>query len=326
VNVLVTGGAGYIGSLTCKELHKRGYNVFVFDNLSNSQASFVKWGQLIEGDINDKELLFSTLKKNKIEAVFHFAGVIEVGESMRDPMKYMLNNVVGTYNLLEGIAENGVKHVIFSSSCATYGNTEKIPISEDNIQQPVSVYGETKLFGERMIHDLSVASQLCSVVLRYFNAAGADPDGETGENHDPETHLVPLVIKSVFDDNYTLQVFGDDYPTSDGTCVRDYAHVTDLAIAHVKALEWSMKSKASFEAFNLGSGRGSTVMEVIQAVEKYTQGKVKHRIQPRRPGDSSILVADISKAQSMLGWNPELSNLETVVRTACNWHGKFLKK
>jgi UDP-arabinose 4-epimerase len=325
VNILVTGGAGYIGSLTCKELHKRGHKVIVFDNLSNSESSFVKWGELVQGDINNKELLFATIEKNKIEAVFHFAGVIEVGESMRDPMKYMLNNVVGTFNLLEGIAKYGVKHVIFSSSCATYGNCEKVPISEDNVQLPVSVYGETKLFGERMIHDLSVASNLCSVVLRYFNAAGADPDGETGERHDPETHLVPLVIRSVFDKDYTLQVFGNDYPTSDGTCVRDYAHVTDLAVAHVKALEWSMKTKTPFEAFNLGTGKGSTVMEVIKAVEKCTQGKVKYELQPRRPGDSTILVADIHKAKSVLGWNPELSDLETVVSTACKWHAKISK-
>jgi len=322
VNILVTGGAGYIGSMTCKELVKRGHRVFIYDNLTNSKASFAKWGELTVGDLLDKEKLHETLLKNKIEAVFHFAALIEVGESAKNPLKFHLNNVVGTYNLLEGMSRAGVQHIVFSSSCATYGNVEKIPITESNGQHPVSVYGETKLYGEWMIRDLSKKGDLCGVVLRYFNASGADPDGESGECHNPETHLLPLVIQASRDQNFTLQVFGDDYPTADGTCIRDYTHVTDLAVAHAKALDWSVKTKAPFEAFNLGSGQGSSVFEVIRAVERFTGAKVKYEMRPRREGDAEVLVADISKARKMLGWEPTLSTLDTVVRTACHWHCK----
>lgn len=320
MNVLVTGGAGYIGALTCKELARKGYKVFVYDNLSNSRAEFAQWGELIVGDIGNKELLTETLQKNKIEAVFHFAGLIEVGESMRVPMKYVVTNVIGTHNLLSAMQESHVKHIVFSSSCATYAETKKMPLSEDNPQQALSVYGETKLFGEQMIRNAARAHGLSSVVLRYFNASGADPDGESGENHNPETHLIPLIIKSVMNPNYTLKVFGSDYPTADGTCIRDYTHVTDLAVAHVKALEWSLKNKAPFEAFNLGSGVGTSVLEVIQNVERVTGQKCKYTMEERRPGDSAILVADISKARRLLNWEPELSQIEVVVKTAYNWH------
>lgn len=322
MNVLVTGGAGYIGALTCKELVRKGYKVFVYDNLSNSRAEFAKWGELIVGDIGDKELLTETLEKNKIQAVFHFAGLIEVGESMRAPMKYVVTNVMGTHNLLSAMNEVGVKHIVFSSSCATYAETKTMPLSEDNAQQALSVYGETKLFGEQMIRNVARAHGLSSVVLRYFNASGADPDGESGENHNPETHLIPLIVKSVMNPDYTLKVFGDDYPTIDGTCIRDYTHVTDLAVAHVKALEWSLQNKAPFEAFNLGSGIGTSVLEVIQSVEKITGQKCKYTMEGRRSGDSAVLVADISKARRMLQWEPELSQIEVVVKTAYNWHKK----
>jgi UDP-glucose-4-epimerase GalE len=322
LNILVTGGAGYIGSMTCKELQKQGHQVFVYDNLTNSKASFTKWGELVVGDLLDKELLHATLAKNKIEAVFHFAALIEVGESAKNPLKFHLNNVVGTHNLLTGMVEAGVKHIVFSSSCATYGNAEKMPISEDNIQQPVSVYGETKLYCEKMIRDLTRIGQMHAVVLRYFNASGADPDGESGECHHPETHLIPLVIQAVYDKNFELKIFGKDYPTPDGTCIRDYAHVTDLAVAHAKALDWSVKTKEKFESFNLGSGKGSSVLEVIRAVETHTKGKVKSSFHPRREGDADVLVADISKAKRLLGWEPTLSKLENVVTTACRWHSK----
>lgn len=320
MNVLVTGGAGYIGSITCKELHRRGYKVFVYDNLYNSKASNVKWGELIVGDVNDRELLVNTIKKNKIEAVFHFAGLVEVGESQKNPLKFYHNNVMGTYNLLEAITQTGIKQIVFSSTCATYGDSIKLPLAEDNPQKPISVYGETKLFCEKMIRDLTKVSDLCAVVLRYFNASGADPEGESGECHVPETHLIPLVIRSVQDKNFTLQVFGNDYPTPDGTCIRDYAHVTDLAIAHVKALEWSIQSQAKFDAFNLGSGQGSSILEVIAAVEECTGLKVKYDFKPRRDGDAMTLVADITKARQVLGWEPTLSNIKTVVETASRFH------
>lgn len=323
MNVLVTGGAGYIGSMTCKELVKKGHRVFVYDNLSNSQASFAKWGDLIVGDINDQKLLVDVLTRHKIEAVFHFAALIEVGESVKHPLRFMHNNVTGTYNLLEAMGKVGVKYFIFSSSCATYENTTKIPISEDTVQIPVSVYGDTKLIGEKMMRAVAAVGDLKTVALRYFNASGADPEGESGESHDPETHLIPLVIKSVYDEGFTLKVFGQDYPTPDGTCIRDYTHVTDLAVAHVKALEWSMTAQTSFEAFNLGSGQGSSVLEVIRQVEVCTGQKVKYSLEGRRPGDSSVLVADISKATRLLGWTPSLSKLDYVVSTACQWHKKF---
>ncbi len=322
MNILVTGGAGYIGSITCKELVQRGHRVFIYDNLFNSQEKNAKWGQLIVGDLLDKNLLTKTLQENRIEAVFHFAALIEVGESSKDPLRFHLNNVVGTYNLLEVMVQSHVKHIVFSSSCATYGNAEQIPINESNSQNPVSVYGDTKLYGEKMIHHLAQKGDLQGVVLRYFNAAGADPSGEAGECHDPETHLLPLVIRAARDPHFTLKVFGNDYATKDGTCIRDYTHVSDLAVAHAQALDWMLQSQKSFEAFNLGSGEGSSVFEVIAAVEKCTGLKVKYTIYPRREGDAEILVADIRKAQEHLGWSPQLSSLETVVRTAHQWHLK----
>jgi UDP-glucose-4-epimerase GalE len=320
MNVLVTGGAGYIGSITCKELKRRGYSVFVYDNLSNSQADYAQWGELIVGDVNDQELLTQTLQKHAIEGVFHFAGAIEVGESKTNPMKYFLNNIVGTYNLLAAIRRAGVKHAVFSSTCATYGNAIRVPLDENGPQQPVSVYGETKLMCEKMFRELTNTSDLCAVMLRYFNASGADPDGESGERHNPETHLLPLVIRAALDPAFELKVFGDDYPTPDGTCIRDYTHVTDLAEAHVLAFEWSRRTKAKFDAFNLGSGEGSSVREVIRCVEKHLDHPVKHRVHPRREGDPPILVADISKARRTLGWSPRLSTLDKVVSSACQWH------
>jgi UDP-glucose 4-epimerase len=296
------------------------HQVFVYDNISYSQASFAKWGELIVGVVNDQALLLETFKKNKIEGVFHFAGSIEVGESKLKPLKYFRNNVLGAFHLLEAIQAAGIRHVVFSSTCAIYGNSPQIPLDETGPQNPVSVYGETKLMGEKMFHALTGASELCAVMLRYFNASGADPDLESGERHNPESHLIPLVIQSVYDRNFELKVFGDDYPTPDGTCIRDYTHVTDLAVAHVKALEWSVKTGTKFDAFNLGSGKGSSVLEVIRNVEKFTGGKAKYSVQGRREGDPAVLVADITKARRELDWNPRISQIDDVVRTACQWH------
>lgn len=306
--------------MTCKELVKKGHDVTVYDNLSNSRADFAKWGRLTVGDINDQELLLETLQKNKIEAVFHFAGSIEVGESKLKPMKYFRNNVLGAFNLLEAIDRAEIKHVVFSSTCAIYGNSPKIPLDETGPQNPVSVYGETKLMGEKIFRELTNTSDLCAVMLRYFNAAGADLDGESGERHNPETHLIPLVIRAIHDKDFELKVFGNDYPTADGTCIRDYTHVTDLADAHVRALEWSVKTKTKFDAFNLGSGKGSSVLEVIQNVERFTGSKAKYAIHGRREGDPAVLVADITKARRELNWNPKHSAIDDVVRTACQWH------
>lgn len=319
MNVLVTGGAGYIGSMTCKELVRLGHNVFVYDNLSNSRADFAKWGKLTVGDVCDYDVLLKTLVDNRVEALYHFAGAIEVGESKTNPMKYYRNNVVGAYTVLEASRAAGIKHAVFSSTCATYGNSDKIPLDESPAQNPISVYGETKLIGEKMFRELTNTSDLCAVMLRYFNASGADPEGESGERHNPETHLIPLVIRSVDDASFTLKVFGDDYPTADGTCIRDYTHVSDLAVAHVKAMEWSIRTKTKFDAFNLGSGQGSSVLEVLGAVEKACGAKPKYRIEGRREGDPAVLVADISKARKVLGWNPRYG-IEDIVKTACRWH------
>lgn len=317
--ILVTGGAGYIGSMTCKELVRRGHEIVVYDNFSNSKASYVKWGHLVEGDVNDPERLLETMREHEIQAVFHFAGAIEVGESKIKPMKYFYNNVVGTYNLIDCMKDAGINHVVFSSTCATYGNSLKIPLDETGPQSPVSNYGESKLFGEKMFRAATETTDLCAVMLRYFNAAGADPELESGERHDPETHLIPLVIRATKDPNFELAVFGNDYPTKDGTCIRDYTHVTDLAVAHANAMEWSMRTRTKFDAFNLGSGVGSSVLEIIGHVEKFTGRKVKYSVKGRREGDPAILVADISKARKTLDWTPKFG-IDAVVRTACAWH------
>jgi UDP-glucose-4-epimerase GalE len=317
--ILVTGGAGYIGSLTCKELNRRGFEVVVYDNLSNSKASHVKWGRLIEGDVCDHERLLSTVKDVKPAGVFHFAGAIEVGESKIKPMKYYKNNVLGTYNLIDCMNQAGVNHVVFSSTCATYGNVTTTPLNEDLPQNPISNYGDTKLVGEKMFRAATETTDLCAVMLRYFNAAGADPEAESGECHNPETHLIPLVIRATKDPSFELAVFGDDYPTPDGTCIRDYTHVTDLAVAHANAMEWSMRTKTKFDAFNLGSGKGSSVLEIIKHVETFTGRKVKYSVKGRREGDPAILVADIAKARRVLDWSPKFG-IDAVVRTACAWH------
>jgi UDP-arabinose 4-epimerase len=317
--VLVTGGAGYIGSHTCKALAAAGHVPVTFDNLSTGHRDAVRWGPFVEGELADRALVERTLREQRIDAVIHFAASAYVGESMSDPAKYFRNNVVHTLALLEAMHAAGVRHIVFSSTCATYGVPRVVPIPEDHPQQPVNPYGESKLFVERALHWHGVAHGLHWLALRYFNAAGADPDGEIGEVHHPETHLIPLAIQAALGQRGPLQVMGTDYDTADGTAVRDYIHVSDLADAHVRALAHLLGGGAS-GALNLGTGRGHSVRDVVAAVRSAAGREVPALDAPRRAGDPPVLVAAPGRAAGLLGWRPEYSALETIVRTALRWH------
>lgn len=320
MKVLVVGGAGYVGSHTAKALYQAGYTPVVFDNLSLGHRWAVKWGPLVEGDILDSSTLLSTMLEQQVEAIIHFAANAYVGESMEQPGKYFRNNVVGTLNLLEAARESGVQYVVFSSSCATYGIPESLPICEEHPQRPINPYGESKLMGERLLHWFGECYGLRWVALRYFNAAGADPDGELGEMHNPETHLIPLVIGAALGSHPPVQVFGTDYSTVDGTAIRDYVHVSDLALAHVKALEYLQRGGAS-DVFNLGTGTGYSVGQVIEMVERVGGRSVPYIKAPRRLGDPPELVANPVKASQVLGWKAKW-NLEDIVQTAWRWHNR----
>lgn len=323
VAVLVTGGAGYIGSHTAKALARAGFEPIVLDNLSMGHRWAVKWGPLIEGDLSDEALLRDVIKKYKVQAVMHFAASAYVGESMTDPRRYFQNNVVNTLKLLEAQIEMGVGSIVFSSTCATYGVPHTPLIAEDHVQNPVNPYGESKLFVERALHWFGQAYGLRWVALRYFNAAGADLDGDIGELHEPETHLIPLVIEAALGLRPHVQVFGTDYDTPDGTAVRDYIHVTDLAGAHVRALQLSLSQDVS-SALNLGTGNGYSVREVIKSVEEVSGRQVPFRDATRRPGDPAQLIADPRRANALLGWIPKHSDLETIVESAWKWFSSRL--
>jgi UDP-glucose-4-epimerase GalE len=317
-NILVTGGAGYIGSHTAKALAVRGFTPVVYDSLVYGHRWAVQWGPLIEGDIRDRAKLVDTLRDYDIAAVLHFAAFAYVGESMHSPGRYFNNNVTGSLSLLDAIVEAGTRHVVFSSSCATYGIPERMPIGEDTPQAPINPYGETKLMVERALRWYGAAHGITWTALRYFNAAGADSDGQLGESHMPETHLIPLVLQAVLT-GAPLNVFGDDYPTRDRTCMRDYIHVSDLADAHVLALEYLLDGGPSV-ALNLGTGNGYSIREVIEAAQAITGREVPYRMVPRRPGDPAILVADPSRAERTLGWRAQQSALKNIVSTAWTWH------
>lgn len=319
VSVLVTGGAGYIGSHTTKALAQAGFEPVVLDDLSTGHRWAVRWGPLLEADVGDGAALRAILKRYRIRAVIHFAARAYVGESMRDPRGYYWNNVVGTLNLLDAMLDVGVDVIVFSSSCATYGLPEVLPIPEDHPQRPVSPYGETKLAVERALQWYGQAYGLRWLALRYFNAAGADPDGELGEVHDPETHLIPRAILAALGRTDPVEIYGTDYSTRDGTAVRDYIHVVDLAEAHVLGLRYLLGGGES-AALNLGTGRGHSVREVLAAVERVSGRTVPVREGPRRPGDPPALVADARKARELLGWQPRCSDLDTIVETAWRWH------
>ena len=307
-SILVTGGAGYIGSHTCKALHNAGFTPVTFDNLVYGHREAVKWGPFIEGDLSDKVLLKKSLTDHDIEAVIHFAAFAYVGESMEQPQKYFTNNVVNTLNLLDVMHDTDVSHIVFSSTCATYGLPERIPIDESHPQQPVNPYGESKLFIERALKWHGVAHDLKYVALRYFNAAGADADREIGEDHEPETHLIPLLVQAALGQREQVSIFGTDYPTTDGTAIRDYIHVTDLGDAHVRALEYLLGGGESI-ALNLGTGRGHSVRDVITSVENMSGREGPGMNAPRRAGDPPEL-----------GWEPQHSSLDNITKTALEWH------
>lgn len=315
--VLVTGGAGYVGSHCAKAFAKAGWTVVTYDNLSRGHRDLVKWGELIEGDILDQAFLTETLKRVQPDAVAHFAAFAYVAESMAEPAMYYRNNVTGTMNLLDAMVAAGVGQMVFSSSCATYGVSNEL-ITEDTPQNPINPYGETKKVCEQMIRDYGAAHDIHSVILRYFNAAGCDPDGETGERHDPEPHVIPLAIRGAMDGTFTFNILGGDYDTPDGTCVRDYIHVSDLADAHGRALDYLAKGGNS-EVFNLGTGRGASVLELADAVSRVAGKDVPRVIADRRPGDPPILVASAEKAKAILGWEPQYSDLNTILTTAWAW-------
>jgi len=321
IKVLVTGGAGYIGAHVAKELNKKGYLPIVYDNLIYGHKELVKWGDFVLGDLADIEHMRLVFKKFSIKAVMHFSAYAYVGESVQHPAKYYLNNVVNTINLLNVMREFGVKYFIFSSSCATYGYPKEIPITENHIQKPINPYGQSKLMVERILSDFLTAYDLKYISLRYFNAAGADPDTEIGEWHEPETHLIPLVLDVAMGKRDHIKIFGMDYNTEDGTCVRDYIHVTDLATAHILALEY-LFSGGNSDVFNLGNGKGFSVKEVIETV-KIVTGKTVNVVEwYRRLGDPEILIGDYTKAENILKWQQQYNDLSRIIETAWEWHKK----
>jgi UDP-arabinose 4-epimerase len=320
-SVLVTGGAGYIGSHACKALAKAGYEPVAYDNLIYGHKEAVRWGPFVEGDIGDRAKVAETIRRHNIGAVMHFAAFAYVGESVEKPDKYFQNNVVNSLSLFDAMRDTGVKEIVFSSTCATYGLPETMPIREDTPQLPVNPYGETKLMIEKALHWYGVAYGIRHVALRYFNAAGADPDGEIGEMHDPETHLIPLILDAAAGRRANIGIFGTDYPTRDGSAIRDYIHVQDLADAHIRAQQYLAKGGESV-AINLGTGNGHSVREMIEAARRITGKEIPTKESPRRAGDPPVLVADSRLAKDKLGWVPAMDSLEKIIGTAWTWHQK----
>jgi UDP-glucose-4-epimerase GalE len=318
MKILVTGGAGYVGSHTVKLLISKGHEVVVFDNLSNGHRKAVVDAELVVGDLLDAEKLAGLMSRGRFDAVMHFAALAYVGDSVTQPAKYYQNNVVGTLSLLDAMRAAGVKRIVFSSTCATYGEPQHVPISEDHPQSPVNPYGFTKLAIERALADYSHAYDFGYAALRYFNAAGAATDGSIGEDHDPESHLIPIALQVALGQRESLKVFGDDYPTPDGTCIRDYVHVDDLATAHLAALQ--MLERGSEIKLNLGIGEGASVREVIATCQAVTGRAIPTQVAPRRPGDPPELVADPRRARAVLNWAPKFTSLKPIVETAWRWH------
>lgn len=325
MKVLVTGGAGYIGSHVCKLLSQQGHSPIVVDNMVYGHRWAAKWGPLHEIDILDTEKMSALLKREKPEAIIHFAAFAYVGESVQDPQKYYKNNVFGTLSLLQAMRESGVSQIVFSSTCATYGIPTQIPIGEELQQNPINPYGQSKLMVEKILSDFGRAYGIKSVALRYFNASGADKDCEIGEDHNPETHLIPLAIQAAFDSTKPLTIMGTDYPTKDGTCIRDYIHVQDLASAHIQAIDFLKTAPTPFSYFNLGTGVGISVKEIVEAVEKKTGKKVAAIFGARREGDPPALVADGRKAMAQLNWRPEHSGVDNIIATAVRWYETMQK-
>jgi UDP-arabinose 4-epimerase len=322
--VLVVGGAGYVGSHCVKAFVRSGWRAIVFDNLSRGWADFVRWGPLIEGDILDPSALRAAIERVKPDAVAHFAALAYVGESVADPAAYYRTNVVGTLNLLDAMRDAGVSQLLFSSSCATYGSPVRLPIDESHPQAPINPYGASKLMAERILADYAAAYGLRYVALRYFNASGADPDGEVGERHVPETHVIPLALQGALKSGQVFEILGDDFDTRDGTAVRDYIHVADLADAHARAMAYLLGGGAS-DVFNLGTGVGTTVAEIAAAVERVTGRPLARRVGPRRAGDPACLVAWAEKARAVLGWTPRYPDIDVIMETAWRWHQRDMR-
>ena len=319
MNILVTGGAGYIGSHVLKALLKEGHQVITLDNLQKGYKEAVTGGKFIEGDLADEKLLNKIMKEDEIEGVIHLAADSLVGESMEKPGKYYMNNFANGINLLEAMINNDVKNIVFSSTAAVYGEPDEIPIKENNKTEPTSTYGESKLFFEKALKRYDDTYGLKYASLRYFNAAGADPEGEIGEAHDPETHLIPIVLQTALGIRDKIYIFGDDYPTNDGSCIRDYIHVNDLAAAHVLALEALAEGKES-SIYNLGNGEGYSVKEVIDTVKEVTGRDFEVEVSERRAGDPAVLIASSDKIQKELDWQPKYTELEKIISTAWQWH------
>ena len=321
-NILVAGGAGYIGAHTCLELFNKGFTPITYDNLSNGHAEFVKWGPLEIGDIRDHNKLDGVLGKYEPLAIIHFAAAIEVGESFRDPSGYYDNNVAGTITLLRAAQAAAIDKLVFSSTCATYGIPSSIPMDEAHAQAPINPYGRSKLIVEQILRDMDLHQGFRSFILRYFNAAGADPEGRIGEWHSPETHAIPIAIETALGRRSHFQVMGTDYDTRDGSCVRDFVHVLDLADAHTRAIEHLLNNGTS-HALNLGTGHGTTVKELLETVQHVAGREFDIKYGPRREGDSPALVADNTLARRTIGWSPR-HDLQSIVGTAWNWHSNFL--
>ncbi|MBC7119153.1 MAG: UDP-glucose 4-epimerase GalE [Methanobacteriaceae archaeon] len=319
--IFIVGGAGYIGSHVNKFLSNKGYKTLIFDNLSKGHAEFVKWGEFIKGDLKDRRLLDRIFREYDISAVMHFAALTDVRESIQDPGSYYKNNVKNTLNLLEAMQKSNVKNFIFSSTCAVYGNPIKVPITEDHPCNPISPYGRSKLMIEKILEDYSNAYDFNYVSLRYFNAAGADPQTEIGEWHKPETHLIPIILDVAIGKRENVQIFGTDYPTPDGTCIRDYIHVMDLADAHYRALKFLEEDKSGI--FNLGNGDGFSVREIIETCREVTGKKIPAIESQRRPGDPPRLIGSSKKARKVLGWKPEFTSIKSIIETAWEWHQKL---
>lgn len=319
--ILIVGGAGYIGSHINKMLNNNGYETVIYDNLVYGHKEAVKWGTLEVGDLADVERLEEIFAKYDIEAVFHFAAYAYVGESVTNPSKYYHNNVANTLNLLDVMVKHNVKYIVFSSTCATYGEPKEMPITEDMCQNPINPYGASKWMVERILADYRKAYDINYCCLRYFNAAGADPEGEIGESHNPETHLIPLILAAAAGDRENIKVFGTDYNTRDGSCVRDYIHVTDLADAHLRAMDY-LKRGGKSTCMNLGNCMGNSVLEVIEAARKVTGKEIPVVLDKRRPGDPPTLVGSAKKAEELLDWKPKYGDIEVILEHAWKWYGK----
>ena len=317
-NILVVGGAGYIGSHTCLDLSRKGYTPIVFDNLVNGHREFVQWGPFEHGDVRDRKRLDQVISAHKPAAIVHFAGLIEVSQSISDPVAFFENNISGSITLFAAALDAGIDKLVFSSTCATYGIPLAVPILEDHPQSPINPYGTSKLMVEQILGELDRHKKFRSVILRYFNAAGADPDGRIGEWHTPETHIIPLAIEVARGKRTHFKIFGSDYPTRDGTCIRDFVHVSDLADAHVRAVNHLLTDGASV-ALNLGTGRGTSVKELIESIENVSNERLLVEHGPRRDGDPPELVADYSNASKVLAWQP-VHDLQSIIQSAWRWH------